>query len=219
LDRIYADHDEDKPIYQSDVNFAFNSLNWTNIKDPLLVISGGKTKAERDCSESRSYVQWANKLGINFPEEKIALEEYAMTSIENLLFSLYVYADRRGYFPEHINIISWEFKRERFEKTLEAINGWDSLRNWSKKIWKGFSAEWEHSVFMPVGDLWGEPQSFAETDEQQEVELLKQGIETYYLDRRVDDKIKERDKYNTRSLAARRYKFYPLPTPLETLKP
>jgi hypothetical protein len=142
-----------------------------------------------------------------------------MTSIENLLFSLYVYADRRQHFPEHINIISWEFKRERFEKTLDAINRWDSLRNWSKNIWHGFSAEWEHAVFMPVGDLWGIPQSFAKRDEEREVNLLKKGIDAYYQDQTVGEKIKDRDKYDTRSLAARRYKFYPLPKPLETLKP
>ncbi len=95
LDRVYAEHEEDMPVYQSDVSFAFNSLKWIAEEDPLLVISGGKTKLERDCSESRSYVQWAAKLGIDFPREKIALEEYAMTSIENLLFSLYVYADQQ----------------------------------------------------------------------------------------------------------------------------
>jgi hypothetical protein len=221
LDRIYAEHEEDRPVYQSDVNFAFNSLKWMAEEEPLLVISGGKTKIERDCSESRSYVQWAIKLGIEFPGDKIALEEYAMTSIENLLFSLYVYVDTKKVFPKYINIISWEFKRRRFERTLAAINKWRNLQDWSTKQFDFYST-WPPIRFIPVGDLWGIPKSFAQEEEDKEVELLEQGaehgIEQYYQNEAVQAKIKERDKYITRSLAAKRYSNYPLPETLEKLK-
>ncbi len=86
LDCMYAEHPEDRPVYESHINFAFNHLKWRSYNSPLLVISGGFTKIQKYISESRSYIEMARKIGLNIPGN-IELEEYALTSIENLLFS------------------------------------------------------------------------------------------------------------------------------------
>ena len=217
LDCIYAEHKEDKPIYESDVRFAFNSLNWTNIENPLLVISGGKTKAEIDCSESRSYVRWAKKLNINFPKEKVAIEEYAMTSIENLLFSIYIYIEQKKSFPKDIIVISWGFKRERFEEASRAINQWQKFIKWQQENRNEFFQGIQKIIFMPVGDLWGIPKNRSIDTEKQEVKLLTKGLENYYQQPGVIQKIKDRDSHDTRKKAAKRYQSFPLPEPLEKL--
>ena len=200
LDCIYAEHPEDRPIYESHVNYAFNHLKWRKNGNPLLVISGGFTKIQKYCSESRSYIQMANNIGLALPEN-IALEEYALTSIENLLFSLYVYKDIRKVYPKEIDVISWEFKRTRFQKTLEAINNW-----------KPIGEQWNTLNFFPVGDLWGNPQKNALGDEKAYIDSLgKGGLVGYYNLQMTKDMLEKRDVYNSRSLAKIRYKDYSLP--------
>lgn len=94
-------------------------FRWRAAADPLLVLSGGRTQPQRSCAESRSYVELAQALDLTLSPEPV-LEEYALTSIENLLFSLYAYHHTRQIYPAHIDVISWAFKRLRFEQTLEA---------------------------------------------------------------------------------------------------
>lgn len=145
-DAIYTDQREflkDRPVYEAQLNYAICHLrlcaNWQSDSDPLLVISGGPTKPETPCSESHSYRDLAIHLGLALPDN-LALEEFALTSIENLLLSLYVFHKKRGIFPNAIHVISWEFKRERSRKTLAAINRWPPL-----------AESWDSLEYFPVG--------------------------------------------------------------------
>jgi hypothetical protein len=199
IDRAYAEHEEDRPVYESHLVFAFNHLKWVAQEDPLLVISGGFTKVQKHCSESRSYLDLACKIGINVPSN-VALEEYALTSIENLLFSLYVYREVRGMYPVAIDTISWEFKRNRFIETLNAINHWSEF----EKTWDGLR-------FYPVGDLSGGIRDKAIAKEDDYVKSLKEGLEQYYSSESVQEVIAKRDVWNSRPAVKRRYQGYPLP--------
>lgn len=199
LDCIYAEHPEDRPVYESHISFAFNHLKWRVDNDPLLVISGGPTKIQRYSSESRSYLEMAKQIGLSIPENT-TLEEYALTSIENLLFSLYVYKDIRKVYPNGIDVISWEFKRDRFMKTQEAINDWGKLEE-----------TWESLKFFPVGDLWGKPKKYAEAVEKNYIESLINGLKSYYENPKTIDTIAKRNPFDSRPLVKNRYKNYPLP--------
>ncbi len=219
LNCIYAEHPEDLAMFLSDLGTACRLVReqWGNDeqkKEQLLVISGGKTKIERDCSESRSYAEWAGKKNIELPE-KTYLEEYALTSIENLLFSLYIYADKIGHFPEIIQVLSWGFKEKRFKQTLEAIKDWEILKEWSKEVWG-----WQNNNFyqwnldyQPIGNPRGNVINKIQPIEDEEIELLKRGIEEYYKDKKVKEKLTRRDPFKSRSLATKRYEEqqYPLP--------
>jgi hypothetical protein len=199
INRIYAEHEEDRPVYESHLAFAFNHLKWVATDDPLLVISGGFTKVQRHCSESRSYLDLACKLGFNVPSN-VALEEYALTSIENLLFGLYVYKEVRDKYPVTIDTISWEFKRKRFKETLNAIN------RWSK-----FGETWDDLRFFPVGDLTGGILQKAMAKEDDYVKSLQKGLDQYYSSTSVKEIITKRDVWNSRPAVKQRYKRCPLP--------
>ena len=133
--------------------------------------------------------------------QNIALEEYALTSIENLLLSLYVYHEERGFFPKTIDVISWEFKRERFMKTLNAINDWQEL-----------GQKWTGLEYFPVGDLRSEERRFViEKVECSYIKSLEQGLSGYYKNQQTKDAINRRDVHNSRDQARKRYEKYPLP--------
>ncbi len=197
--QIYAEHSEDRPIYESHISYAFNHLTWRASAAPLLVISGGLTKTQRRCSESRSYLELAKFLDLSIPDN-IELEEYALTSIENLLFSLYVYHLAKKLYPEHIEVISWEFKRSRFEKTLDALNNWSPL-----------GQKWSGLKFFPVGDLWGKSKANALDVEMSYINSLVSGIDSYYKNNETQNIIKRRDVHDSRKDARRFYADYPLP--------
>src|SRR5258706_5938489 len=175
LKRCLAEHPADSPIYEAQLFYAFRHLRWRAGRSPLLVISGGPTKTERQCSESRSYIEMATAMNLKVSED-IRLEEYALTSIENLLFSLYTYHLARGVYPETIDAISWEFKRERFEQTLDAISKWAPL-----------DESWPTLNFFPIGDLCGGAKANALTTENDYINSLTRGLEAYYDNQQTQD--------------------------------
>lgn len=205
-DHIYTDRPEfvlDRPIYEAQVDYAFRHLRWTRNWNPgseaMLVISGGYTKPQRPWPESRSYLEWVAVKGKPIPAG-VELEEFALTSIENLLFSLYVYRQKRGVYPDNIDVISWAFKRERFESALRAIGRWQPL-----------GESWENLSFFPVGDLRKEFRDAAVRAEQSYIESLSQGLEAYYANPRTIQAIARRDPFESRARAAEQYRDYPLP--------
>ncbi|MCP4987403.1 MAG: hypothetical protein GY928_15505 [Colwellia sp.] len=201
LNCVYAEHPEDRQIYEAHLDYAFKHMKWRTAVEPLLVISGGYTKIQRRCSESRSYLEMARMVGLQTPQD-IAIEEYALTSIENLLFSIYVYHKTKGVYPASIEAISWEFKRERFEKTLEMINEWDQLK----------LKPWPPLKFFPVGDLWGKPKQGALKDEKKYLDALKMnGIDGYFSDIKTKQVLEDRDVFDSRPLTKKVYTGYTLP--------
>jgi len=206
-DTMYTDRPEfvnDRPAYEAQIDYAFRHLryctNWRPGSDPLLVISGSFSKQQRHCSESRSYLELARHMGLAVPDN-VVLEEYALTSIENMLLSLYAYHDTRGAYPEAIDVISWAFKQRRFEVTLRAISEWTPL-----------GEEWNGLDYFPVGDLRRkERQAIERTIEQRYIDALERGLEAYYEVPETQTAIARRDPHNTRPRARKRYAGYPLP--------
>ncbi len=197
--RCLTEHSADRPIYEAQLVYAFRHLVWRASKSPLLVITGGRTKTERDCSESRSYIEMANAMNLNIPAN-VTLEEHALTSIENVLLSLYAYHQARGAYPESIDAISWEFKRERFERTLDAISRWQPL-----------GETWPTLNFFPVGDLSGAGKANALRVERDYIKSLTEGLEGYYRSSQTQDILQKRDVHHSRPVAKEFYSAYPLP--------
>jgi hypothetical protein len=199
IGEIYAEHPNDRPIYEAHIVYAFKHLEWRSNVDPLLIITGGSTKHEVNVSESRSNIDLARVNNIVIPSN-VALEEYALTSIENVLFSIYCYCMITGFFPERIDVISWEFKRNRYEATLNAINRWEPL-----------GQSWESLNFFPVGDLFGTAKKNALMVEDEYIGSLNLGLPAYYANPITQQRIRERDPHNSRSGAKEYYASYPLP--------
>jgi hypothetical protein len=107
----------------------------------LLVFSGSKTRAETDLSEAQSYLNlsqendfWGTLHGFEKDEkedvirERILLDEQALDSFGNLVFSVIAFWRKTGSWPEKFTIVSHEFKRKRFiELHIKALR-WPSER-------------------------------------------------------------------------------------------
>ncbi len=199
-DEFFAEHSGDRPIYEAQLQYAAAHVRWLARNDPMLVISGGPTKKQRQCSESRSYLDLAEQIGLKLPTNTV-LEEYALTSIENLLFGAYVYRQQRGCYPTSIHAVTWSFKESRMTATVEAINEW-----------RYAPFRCERFAFFPVGNLSGHPREKADIAEKAYVKSLRQGIEAYYAHSKVQRLIRERDVWNSRTRVGSRYSPLPFPT-------
>lgn len=196
---IYAEHPEDAAIYESQLLCALRCLDWMRGRDPLLVISGGATKPQRRCSESRSYVEWAQERGVSLPSG-ICLEEYALTSVENVLFGVHAYVMARGAIPRSLSIVSWEFKRAMFAAAVDALRAWHPAFRDLPSL-----------HYVPVGDILGSERASAAVMEARYVELLSAGVSEYYRDEEVKRLIARRDVYGSRDDAKRFYNGFALP--------
>jgi hypothetical protein len=86
----------------------------------MLVFSGGQTRvAAGPTSEARAYWLAAQQLGwfgkASSVVARTALEEFATDSFENLLFALARFREITGSYPAKVTVVSFSFKRERFE--------------------------------------------------------------------------------------------------------
>jgi hypothetical protein len=89
-------------------------------KDPsaLLVFSGGETRAvSGPQTEAQAYYHVADamKLWRGTVRARTATEEFATDSFENLMFALCRFREVTGDYPQKITVISFSFKRRRFE--------------------------------------------------------------------------------------------------------
>jgi hypothetical protein len=94
-------------------------------EESLLVFSGGQTRKKAGPrSEAQGYwhlaerFRWWDAEGL---EARAATEDFARDSFENLLFSICRFKEWTGRYPEHIHLLSWEFKRGRFDLIREAV--------------------------------------------------------------------------------------------------
>jgi hypothetical protein len=98
----------------------------------LLLFSGGHTRQEAgDWSEASTYLaiarhyDWwvpANNSGLRMHlSDQTDLEEFARDSFENLLFSVCRFQTLTGRYPETVTVVSWAFKRTRFDFHRAAI--------------------------------------------------------------------------------------------------
>jgi len=94
-------------------------------KKALLVFSGGQTRYEAGPkSEAQSYwmiadhFKWWFKINVKL---RATTEEFARDSFENLLFSICRFKECVGKYPKQIIVVSWAFKKKRFELHREAV--------------------------------------------------------------------------------------------------
>lgn len=91
----------------------------------VAVFSGGQTReiAGRR-SEAQGYWEVGRDNGwFGHPNvgEQALREEFARDSLENLIFSLVLFFQKHGTWPERIVVVGWEFKRERYDLHRRAI--------------------------------------------------------------------------------------------------
>jgi hypothetical protein len=91
----------------------------------LVVFSGGQTRLEAGRkSEAQSYYiladqfTWWQKTEV---KNRATTEEFARDSFENLLFSIARFRECTGNYPQSIEVVSWAFKRERFDLHRQTI--------------------------------------------------------------------------------------------------
>ena len=91
----------------------------------LLIFSGGQTRYEAGPrSEAQSYwmiadhFKWWFRTNVKL---RATTEEFARDSFENLLFGICRFKECVGKYPEQITVVSWAFKRGRFELHRQAI--------------------------------------------------------------------------------------------------
>jgi len=93
--------------------------------EALLVFSGGQTREPAGRrSEAESYFdiasQW-NWWGYEGVQNRTVLESFARDSLENVLFSVLLFKERAGYFPDKVTVVGWKFKKERFLLHSQAL--------------------------------------------------------------------------------------------------
>ncbi len=91
----------------------------------LLVFSGGQTREDAGKrSEAESYFEIARDHGW-WEESSVAdravTEEYARDSLENLLFSIAVFKQQTGRWPEKVTVVGWIFKERRYDLHRQAL--------------------------------------------------------------------------------------------------
>ncbi|POY72356.1 hypothetical protein BMF94_4658 [Rhodotorula taiwanensis] len=113
------------------------------VRDPqaLLVFSGGQTRSHADATEGMSYARLAKvgnlytqfmdederKRRAKNPEdefERVTTEDFALDSMENLLFSIARFKEFSGHYPERITVIGYGMKRARYQDVHRMAIRW-----------------------------------------------------------------------------------------------
>jgi hypothetical protein len=97
-----------------------------------LIFSGGPTRAEAGPrTEGLSYwlvAEYFDWFGHPEVRARAFVEDFARDSFENLLFGICRFEEVAGRAPEHVTLVSWMFKRERFERLHRGAIGWPRER-------------------------------------------------------------------------------------------
>lgn len=93
--------------------------------DARLIFSGGMTRVEAGpVSEAESYRRVAERFGwwgFAGVAERAATEDFARDSFENLHFGIFRFRELTGRLPVRVTVVSWAFKRERFDLHRAAV--------------------------------------------------------------------------------------------------
>ncbi len=115
-DKWEAFYPEEGPYYVEHIKRAVKIAS--EDKDSMLIFTGGFTHdSVGPRSEGGGYHEAASLMGWWGHAEVSARsfsEEGARDSLENILFSILLFREQAGYFPEKITVVGWEFKKERF---------------------------------------------------------------------------------------------------------
>lgn len=132
----FTDYDETKLLVEhiiAGVKYARND------SQSLLMFSGGQTRLEcGQISEAFGYLQYVQEnsglLGSADLGSRLALEEFARDSFENLLFSIHRFWQCTGEWPDKVLVKGYAFKEERFKYHAEHLKR--NLEHF--KLGKGF---------------------------------------------------------------------------------
>ncbi|KAF8499596.1 hypothetical protein F5888DRAFT_1683725 [Russula emetica] len=102
-------------------------------EDPraLLVFSGGHTSPFSATSEGESYLRFARATGLLPSEDmftRVTIEDAALDSFQNVLFSIARFRELTGVYPTRITVVGHDFKRRRFEGLHRLALRWPKLR-------------------------------------------------------------------------------------------
>ncbi|TVY57789.1 Uncharacterized protein LSUE1_G010284, partial [Lachnellula suecica] len=106
------------PTFISHTTTALKLLSST--PSSLLVFSGSSTRSETRKSEAQSYLDLCEDNGFwgldgqGNLRSKLLLEQQALDSFGNLVFSIILFWKQTGNWPEMITIVSHAFKEARF---------------------------------------------------------------------------------------------------------
>ncbi len=101
--------------------------------EALLLLSGGQTRDDTHWSEASAYLALAQQRGCWIPDEynqndarqrvleRVAKEEFARDSYENLLYSICRFHQLAGSYPRTVTVMSWAFKAARFDLHRDSI--------------------------------------------------------------------------------------------------
>lgn len=91
----------------------------------LLIYTGGQSRRDAGPrSEAHSYHTIAVEngwWGCREVADRAITEEFARDSFENLLLGICRFREFTGHYPDQVTLVSWEFKRERFDMHRRAI--------------------------------------------------------------------------------------------------
>lgn len=142
-----------------------------NIANSALVISGGYTKSSIEKSESSSYLELAEAVGLlKNPYFKVGtnilLEEYARDSYENVLYGICTFYKKFRRFPAKITIVGFGFKRERFLSSHLTTLGYYILPNVDNdELSMSNLPNTKHVKYVSAGPfLPAKPAGFTETE-------------------------------------------------------
>lgn len=93
-------------------------------RNSLLIFSGGQTRYPHILSEAQGYHNIAtlfNYWGHESVASRTTTEEFSRDSYDNVLYSIGRFYECVGSFPKKLTIISWAFKRKRFEHHCLAV--------------------------------------------------------------------------------------------------
>ena len=100
--------------------------------EAILIFSGGATRREAGPrTEALSYwlvAEHFHWFGHAQVRDRAYLEDFARDSYENLLFGICRFFEVAGCMPDAVTIVSWEFKRQRFEDLHREAIGWPRER-------------------------------------------------------------------------------------------
>lgn len=83
----------------------------------ILIFAGGATRASASPrTEAGTYFEAAASLGLTPPlRNRTHIEPFSRDSFENILFSICRFKQLSGVYPQKMSVVSFEFKRARFE--------------------------------------------------------------------------------------------------------
>lgn len=102
-------------------------------EDPraLLVFSGGHTSPFSATSEGESYLRFARATGLLPSADtftRVTIEDAALDSFQNVLFSIARFRELTGVYPTRITVVGHDFKRRRFEGLHRLALRWPKPR-------------------------------------------------------------------------------------------